>query len=299
MNLQTILKNYTAAVKGKEDKSFQEKYKYGQLSDDDLKKFSRVGKPGQKFTFEQCIKNAQTSGSICNPQGDGGSCPYMGFKKFMGKSDEGDCYIGGYENETSKFNGTSGIDVYLTPAIDGNDIVDRTKVSVSKLINKMKTQKQNLDTQIETTQNYLKAIQEGKTYKQVKKEKEIIQRNKEKNSMINEIENTKNKMNRMQEENLLINQLANERGERIDDNNKNIVNNYEKLSGLNKRILNLNQMINSNDYKYLINNKVITFLFIAIFILIVSFIGIMTFYSYKEGNLENIVPNYNIFNKNN
>lgn len=277
-NIQKIIKEYEERLKQSKNINsgititssnkygeFKEKYKYGELTEDELKKFVKITTPDKLMTFNQCVLASQTGSKICNPSSDiDGLCPYMAYKDI--KDNTGDCYIS--NEEITNLNGNSGIDMYLTPAKGDQDIKTRAKMAVDKLINKMNNEKENLDKQLNETKLYLKSLDENIPIDDLKKneEKEVVNNVIKKRNKIEKVINNDEK---------ILEELLYEKNQRLENNNNTIKNNDENLTELDKKILTLRQLISSNDYKYYINSKVSKILMYVIFIII--FTGVCAF----------------------
>ena len=150
INLESSVKNNKKTDVNYDN--FKKKYKIGLVSDEQLKSSFHNA---DKLTFDECMRVAQTSGVLCDPQNDIKYCPYIAYEDTTQN-----CYIGGIKNDMIKFDNTSGIPVYPTPLAGTEDIKDREKRTIENIKIRLETKKEQilgeLEKQIYDTKVYLK-----------------------------------------------------------------------------------------------------------------------------------------------
>lgn len=245
------------------------KYKYGTLTDNN--DFHKINKT---LNFEECIKAAQTGGAICNPGGKEKFCQFMGFKEYMNNDGKGICYIGN-GNIDDKFDGKTGISVYLTPLEGKEDIKMREIKGIERMKKKLIEQKNLLNNRLERMNILIKAMNENRTYNDVKKE--MIEN--KKNMKLNRLYMDKNERykninkiakNLEKENNLLVKLLG--------EKDKNMIDNFSELNNLDKKLSTLKTKISINNDSFSMNQKITHLLYISVPILITFIIFIMVYY---------------------
>ena len=283
VNLESSVKNKKQDVNYN---NFKKKYRLGLASDEQLKSSF---KNTNKLTFDECMRVAQTSGALCDPQGDIKYCPYMAYE-----DKTQNCYIGGIQNDLQQFNNTSGIPVYPTPLAGVEDIKVREKRTIENIKARLEEKKTQilgeLEKQIYDTKVYLKALEENKSFNDaneiIKKRQELEEKEKERQSFENTKKNLEMKYNLLNDKHKDISNIANEKISREKEKEKYIKENYEKLNNLDKLLYNLRSKIDKNNNLFNLNDDIVFYLKIFMIFLFVFLISLFIFFKARSSAIQ-------------
>ena len=282
------------AEKNQQYTDYQEKYKLGYWNKaDELTKKNFIKIPND-ITFQACIKNAQTNGKLCGSSYPNQPCQYLAFE--AGKDGMGSCWVGSDMNDTTEFGETGGgnkIPIYLTPFGKGSTIREQSLNAIKE------HQRKRLEKEIKIANQRLKemdaysiALNKKIPFKEAEKIQKKEDEKKEKDKQGEKHAKTQqlNKvLNNYQQKIAQANKNTNQANRQIlyhqnriaTDKSQDLVQNYQDLSQLDKKLLTISKEISNNNEKYEINEQVAyilkmvagIFFVIAIFVIFLIFLN--------------------------
>jgi hypothetical protein len=261
-------------------KNFIKNYKYGLITNEQLKNFTKL----DNISFEKCLQVAQTNGAICDEKDNQPFCPYIGYR-------DNTCYLGNSTNDTQNFDNLDGIPVYATPLQGEDDITVREKTTIQnlkkRLLEKQKELNNQFKKQLTDLDAYIKAIDTNKSFEYAKNlvvdESALLAKKLEQKKKDDVIKGKKIEKNVLTDKSDLLSQIVAEKKKIVDEKDMDITTKNNKIQELDLSLNLLKNKISDNEIISSLSGNLQYYLkIIFIIISIISIILIFVFIRYNK-----------------